>query len=181
MSDTRIGFTLVFAAVAVARLVELGVSRRNVQRLLARGGVETGKSHYPWMVTLHAAFLIGCPLEVWLLERPWIPALAGPMAMLAVGAMALRCWVMATLGERWCTRVVCLPGEPWLGGGPYRFVRHPNYAAVVVEMAALPLLHTAWLSALFFSLTNFLVLRRRMRVEEEALTRLGSVFPGRAG
>ena len=179
--DTRTGFALVCAAVAVARLVELGISRRNIQRLLARGGVEAGKSHYPWMVTLHTAFLIGCPLEVWLLDRPWIPALARPMAMLVVAAMALRYWVMATLGERWCTRVVCLPGEPLLVGGPYRLMRHPNYAAVVVEMAALPLLHTAWLSALFFSLTNLLVLRRRIRVEEKALIRLGSVTPGRRG
>jgi methyltransferase len=179
--DTRAGFTLVFTAVAAARLVELGISRRNVQRLLARGGVKTGESHYPWMVALHTAFLIGCPLEVWLLDRPWIPALASPMAMLVVAAMVLRYWVMATLGERWCTRVVCLPGEPLLGGGPYRFMRHPNYAAVVVEMVALPLLHTAWLSALFFSFANLLVLQRRIRVEEEALTRLASVTQGRRG
>ena len=141
--DTRTGFALVFAAVAVARLVELGISRRNFRRLLARGGAETGESHYPWMVTLHTAFLFGCPLEVWLLERPWIPALARPMAMLVVAAMAMRYWVMATLGERWCTRVVCLPDEPLLVDEPYRFMRHPNYAAVVVEMATLPLLHTA--------------------------------------
>jgi methyltransferase len=132
------------------------------------------------MVALHAAFLAACPLEVWLLRRPF-PGLLGPiMAMLLVAATLLRYWAIATLGERWTTRVICLRGAPPETGGPYRWMRHPNYSAVVVEMAALPLLHGAWLTAVFFSGANLLLLRRRIAVEEEALRRYGSPGPVRS-
>jgi methyltransferase len=117
------------------------------------------------MVAVHTAFLIACPLEVWLLSRPVIPPLALAMLMLLALAAAVRCWVIATLGDRWSTRVFFVPGEPWVTTGPYRWIRHPNYLAVIVEFMALPMVHTAWLTAAVFSAANALVLRTRIGVE----------------
>ena len=180
--DSRLLYTLLVAAVAVARLAELRIAERHRRAILARGGFEAGAEHYPWMVLLHTAFLIACPAEVWLLDRPFLPALGFPMLVLLLLAMGLRWWVMATLGERWTTRILCLPGAPPIESGPYRFLRHPNYLAVCTEMAALPLVHTAWISALVFSLANAWILRVRIRAEEEALARVssyGEVFADR--
>jgi methyltransferase len=167
--DTRLLDTLLVAAVAAGRLVELRIAERHRRSLLARGGVEAGAGHYPWMVALHTAFLIACPLEVWLLDRPFVPGLAAVMLALLVLAVALRWWVIATLGERWTTRILLLPGAAPVTGGPYRVLRHPNYLAVVTEIAALPLVHTAWLTALLFSALNAWLLRVRIRAEEAAL------------
>ena len=125
------------------------------------------------MAAVHAAWLAACPLEVWLRGRPFIAALGLPALLLLVAAFALRYWVIATLGERWTTRILCLPGVPPVDRGPYRWLRHPNYLAVAVEIAALPLVHTAWWSAAAFSLANAAVLRVRIRAEEEALARIG--------
>lgn len=167
--DTRLLYTLLVAAVALGRLVELRIAERHRRSLLARGGVEAGAGHYPWMVALHTAFLISCPLEVWLLDRPFLPVLAAAMLVLLLGAVALRWWVIAILGERWTTRILVLPGAPLVTGGPYRLLRHPNYLAVVAEIAALPLVHTAWMTALAFTLLNAWLLRVRIQAEEEAL------------
>ncbi len=169
LPSSRWLYSALVAVVATQRLAELAVSRRNVARLLAAGGVEVGRSHYPWMVLLHTTFLLSCLLEVWWLERPFIWGLGVAMLVALVAAAALRGWVIFTLGGRWSTRVVCLSGVAPIRGGPYRFLRHPNYLAVVVEMAALPLVHSAWLTALAFSLANLLLLRERVRVEERAL------------
>lgn len=179
--DTRILYTLLVALVAGERLVELVVSRRNVRRLLARGGVEAGAGHYPVMVLLHSAFLVACPLEVWLLGRPFVPPLAAAMTALLALTMALRYWVVATLDGRWTTRVVVVPGEAPVTGGPYRWLRHPNYLGVVLEILALPLIHTAWLTAAVFTAANAGLLRRRLRVEEAALAGIGvAAAPGGA-
>lgn len=167
--DSRLLFTGLVLLVVAVRLVELALSRRNTRRLLARGAVEAGAGHYPAMVALHAAFLAAAPLEVWLLERPLVPALAGSMLALLGLAMALRWWVIASLAGRWTTRVLVLPGAPPVTSGPYRYLRHPNYLAVAVEVAALPLVHSAWLTALVFSMANGMLLAARVRVEEEAL------------
>jgi len=177
--ETRLLYTVLVAFVAAGRLVELRIAARNRARLLARGGVEVAPGHYPWMVLLHTAFLIACPLEVWLLNRPFLPGLAAPMLVLVILATALRYWVIRTLDGRWTTRIVVLPGVPPVLGGPYRWVRHPNYLAVCTEIAALPLVHTAWLSAVTFSLLNALLLRVRIRAEERALSEVstyGEVF-----
>ena len=171
--DTRLLYSLLVAAVAVGRLIELRIAERHRRSLSARGGVEAGAGHYPWMVALHTAFLFAGPLEVWLLDRPFIPGLAAAMLVLLVSAVALRWWVIATLGERWTTRIIILPGAPPVTGGPYRFLRHPNYLAVVLEVAALPLVHTAWITALVCSLANLLVLALRIRVEDAALRSAG--------
>jgi len=180
--DTRLLYTLLVAAVALGRLIELRIAERHRRSLLARGGVETGAGHYPWMVALHTAFLFACPLEVWLLDRPFIPGLAAAMLVLLLGAVALRWWVIATLGERWTTRIIFLPGASPVAGGPYRLLRHPNYLAVIAEIAALPLVHTGWITALAFSVLNFWLLRVRIRAEEAALAGVSDyerVFAGR--
>jgi methyltransferase len=157
--------------VALLRLIELQVSRRNVAALRARGGVEEGAGLYPWMVLAQASWLVGCPLEVWLLDRPWIAELGLPMLGLLIIGMWLRYWAIRTLGRRWSTRVVVVPGEPLVESGPYRLLRHPNYLAVAVEVAAMPLVHAAWITAVVFSVLNGMLLRERIRVEDAALSK----------
>jgi methyltransferase len=171
--DSRALFVGLVALVAVQRLVELSVSRRNLRRALARGGVEHGARLYPWIVTVHGGLLLSGPAEVLLLSRPWIPALGATMAVLLVLAQALRYWTIGTLGERWTTRVIYVPGDPLVVTGPYRWIRHPNYAAIVMEFIALPLFHAAWMTAAAFSLANAVVLRWRIAVEGEVLRRCG--------
>lgn len=169
--DTRSVFVGLVALVAVQRLIELRISSRNTKRALAAGGLEVGREHYPLMVAMHTAFLIAAPLEVWLLDRELEPPVAALALGLLVGAALLRGWVVATLGERWTTRVILVPERRVIRRGPYRLLRHPNYLAVAVEIAALPMVHGAWLTALTFSCANALLLRRRIHLEEEALRR----------
>jgi methyltransferase len=155
--------------VALERGMELVLSARNARTARTRGGVESGQGHYPVMATFHALFLVACAAEVVFLHRPF-PGLLGWVALAAVAlAQALRYWAIATLGWRWNTRIVVVPGEPPVIAGPYRWVRHPNYVAVVTEMAALPLVHGAWLTAGVFSLGNAWLLWVRIRAEERAL------------
>jgi methyltransferase len=172
---TRVLFTLLVVALALARLGELARSRRNERALRARGAFEVGRGHYPWMVALHAVFLAAAPAEVWLLERPFVPPLAAAAGAALAGAFALRRWAIRSLGERWTTRVLVLPGAPLVAAGPYRHLRHPNYLAVVVELLAVPLIHTAWLTALACGAANLAVLAVRVRVEEGALAAAGGV------
>src|SRR5687767_6706900 len=115
---TRVLFTALVILAAIGRLLELRVANRNRRLLLARGGVEIAPGHCPWMVALHTGWLIASPLEVWLLGRPFLPWLGATALVLFLGSFALRYWVIATLGERWTTRIVCLPGEPPVAGGP---------------------------------------------------------------
>lgn len=173
-------YTLLVGAIAVQRLVELRVSSRNLRRALARGAVEAGADHYPAMVGLHAAFLASCVLEVRMLARPWIPLLGVPMLAFVACAMALRYWVIGSLRGRWTTRVVYVPGDPLVTTGPFRWLRHPNYAGVVTEIAALPLVHSAWLTAAAFTAANAAVLARRVRVEESLLQQLARRAPEKA-
>ena len=169
MLDSRALFTLLIAAVAAERLVELVISRRHERALRARGAVEAGAGHYPVMVAIHTALLFAAPAEGWLLDRPFLPWLGWPMLAIVGLTMALRYWVIATLGERWATRVLVLRGAPLVAGGPYRFLRHPNYLAVAIEVVALPLVHTAWLTALVCGVANLAILAWRIRVEDAAL------------
>ncbi|WP_437680032.1 isoprenylcysteine carboxyl methyltransferase family protein [Sorangium sp. So ce131] len=169
MVSSELLYIAFVGAVAVERLAELVVSRRNARRAFARGGVEVGQAHFRVMALMHSAFLAACVLEVDALDRPF-PGLLGFAALaLALLAQALRYWVIATLGEQWNVRIIVVPGARPVSGGPYRYLRHPNYAAVIVEMAALPLIHGAWLTALVFSALNAAVLAVRIRAEEEAL------------
>jgi len=165
-------YVLLIAVVACERLAELVIARRNLAWSLERGGVEVGAGHYPVMVVLHTAFLVGCLAEVILLDRPFIPALGWSMFAIVVAAQALRWWCITTLGPRWNTRVVVIPGAPRVDGGPYRLFPHPNYVAVVAEGIALPLVHTAWITALVFTVLNAALLTRRITTENAALARL---------
>ena len=158
--------------VGLERLAELVVAKRNAAWSFAHGGVETGRSHYPVMVALHTGLLVGCIAEVVLADRPFLPWLGWPMLALTFAAQGLRWWCIATLGPRWNTRVIVVPGMPLVHRGPYRRLRHPNYVAVVVEGLALPLVHTAWVTALVFTALNLPLLAVRLRVESAALATL---------
>ena len=163
-------YALLIAAVAVERIAELVVSQRNLSWSRARGGVEFGVRHYPAMVALHTGLLVGCLLEAF--HRPFVPGLGWPMLAVVLAAQGLRWWCIATLGHQWNTRVVIVPDATRVTGGPYRFFSHPNYVAVVVEGIALPLVHTAWVTAVVFTLLNAVMLRTRIGVENAALARL---------
>lgn len=168
-------YTLLIAAVALERLAELVVAKRNAKWTLARGGVEYGGEHYPVMVVLHTGLLAGCLLEPVLADRPFVPALGWPMLALVVASQALRWWCIRSLGPYWNTRVIVVPGADPVRRGPYRYpnlLRHPNYVAVAVEGAALPLVHSAWTTAVVFTAANAALLTVRIRCEATALRRL---------
>ena len=165
-----IAYTLFVLAVGAERLVEMAVSQRNLAWAYARGGQEHGRGHYPAMVLLHVALLIGCVAEVWVFDRPFLPVLGWTMVAVVLATQALRWWCISTLGRRWNTRIVVIPGLPLVDRGPYRWLRHPNYVAVVVEGIALPMVHTAWITAVTFTVLNAFLLRVRIRAEEDALT-----------
>jgi methyltransferase len=165
-----IAYTLFVLAVAAERLVELAVSKRNLSWAFRHGGREYGRSHYPAMVLLHIGLLVGCVVEVWALDRPFLPILGWTMVATVLAAQALRWWCIGTLGRRWNTLIVVIPGLPLVNRGPYRWLRHPNYLAVVIEGIALPLVHSAWITAVTFTVLNALLLRVRIRAEEDALT-----------
>ena len=168
--------------IAAERLVELRISRRNAASALEMGGIEYGQRHFRFMTVLHTAFLFGCAAEVLLLKRPFVPFLGWPMFALAVGVQALRYWAVTSLGSGWNVRVIVVPGQPLSTRGPYRYIRHPNYLAVIIEGLAIPLIHTAWITAAVFSLANALLLTVRIRCEERALLEHGDYrerFAGR--
>ena len=156
-------------ATCFERLAELVVAKRNAAWSLARGGVESGRGHYPPMVLLHTGLLAGCLLEPALAHRSLGAALAIPMLVLALASQALRWWCIRTLGPRWNTRVIVVPGLPLVDSGPYRWFAHPNYVAVVVEGFALPLAGAAWVTALVFTVLNAGLLTVRLRCEIRAL------------
>ncbi len=165
-------YVLLIALVGLERLAELVVAQRNLAWSRARGGVEVGLSHYPIMVVLHTGLLVGCLVEVFALDRPFIPALGWPMLAVVIAAQGLRWWCITSLGRQWNTRVVVIPGAERVTGGPYRLMSHPNYVAVVAEGIALPLVHGAWITALTFTVLNALLLRKRISIENSALARL---------
>jgi methyltransferase len=159
--------SIILALVTLQRLGELVLARRNTSRLLARGAVEVGAAHYPLLVSMHAAWLIAL----------WIYGYDQPVDLIAliafVGLQGLRCWVLATLGPRWTTRIIVLPGAPLVTDGPYRYISHPNYVVVAAEIALLPLaLHLPWI-ALLFSVLNAAILIIRIRAESHALAASG--------
>lgn len=175
-------FLLLVGGVAVERTLEMALSWRNARRAFARGAVEAeSRGFYLLMVVAHVLFLAAGPLEVLLLGRPFLPPVAIVATWLVVLTMALRYWAIATLGERWNTRVIVIPGLPAVASGPYRFVRHPNYVAVAIEVAVLPLVHCAWLTAIVATAANALLLAARIRHEEQALESTGDYRARLAG
>lgn len=165
-------YLLLIGAVAVERLAEVVVAERNRAWSRAHGGAEFGNRHYPAMVALHAGLLAGCLAEPLALHRPFVPGLGWPMLTIVLAAQVLRWWCIATLKHQWNTRVIVVPGAEGVTGGPYRLVPHPNYVAVIAEGFALPLVHTAWITALVFSILNAILLRTRIDVENTALASL---------
>lgn len=171
-------YTLLVLATGGERIAELIVSSRNAAWSFARGGVEFGRGHFPPMVALHTGLLLACLAEVWFGDRPFIPWLGWPMLALVLASQALRWWCIAALGPRWNTRVIIVRDLPLVTRGPYRWLKHPNYVAVVVEGFALPLVHTAWITAIAFTVLNaVLLLAVRIPCENRALD---SVEPARA-
>jgi len=154
----------VLGFVVVQRTVELGVAARNTARLRAQGAVEVDARGYPWFVVLHAAWLASLLLLVPADAAPSWPLLA-VFAVLQLG----RLWVIATLGRRWTTRIIMLPGTPLVEGGPYRYLRHPNYVIVAGEIMVLPLAFGAAVIALVFSAGNLALIARRVSIENRAL------------
>src|SRR5207302_2796482 len=141
------GYLAFLALFGAERIAELLLSRRNARIALAHSGVESGAAHFRWMAAVHALFLPACAAEVLLLRRPFPGSLGWACAGAALGAQALRWWAISRLGWRWNVRVIVVPGESPVRAGPYRFVRHPNYVAVAIEMACVPLVHGAWICA----------------------------------
>ncbi|HSZ84182.1 MAG TPA: isoprenylcysteine carboxylmethyltransferase family protein [Polyangia bacterium] len=162
-------YLILLGAVGVGRLLELRLSRRHQRALADRGARVAPEPVFLLMVALHTGVLVGSGVEVLLLHRPFTPAIGVPALVAFALANLLRSWVIATLGPHWNVRVV---GSLELGvvtRGPYRWIRHPNYVAVFVELAALPLVHGAWLTALVGSALHAFVLHRRLAVEEAVL------------
>ena len=153
----------ILAFVTLQRLAELIYSRRNSRRLLSRGAYEVAPGHYPLLVALHASWLAA----LWLFG-PGPPVELVPLGLFALLQVA-RLWVIATLGERWTTRIIIVPGAPLVRQGPYRWLDHPNYWIVIAEIAILPLVFGLPEVAVFFSLLNAIILWVRIREENRAL------------
>jgi methyltransferase len=169
MDVSTIAFLGLLLAVALLRLLELRISRAHQQQLVARGAAKVDEPRFRWMVLLHTSVLLGAALEVVLLKRPFIPPLGGAMLVIFLAANAVRWWVIRTLGDHWNVQVVDSTKLGVITSGPFRFVRHPNYAAVFAEMLSLPLVHTAWITAIAGSIAHVAVLRQRLSTEERVL------------
>jgi methyltransferase len=168
-------YAVLIVAVAAERMAELAVARRNLAWALEHGGRELGFGHYPFMVLLHIGLLVACLVEA--TQRPFIPALGWSMLALVILAQALRWWCITVLGRRWNTRIIVIPGLPLVARGPYRWLRHPNYVAVVLEGIALPLVHTGWVTAIVFTVVNAGLLRVRITAENAAMAQALSQPP----
>lgn len=162
-------YSAFISVLVLERGFELWLSRRNAAWARGAGAIEYGQRHLVWMKLLHTTFFVGCLAEVWLFSRPFIPELGALCLVAVLGSQALRYWVIATLGRRWNVAVLVLPGVSAVSSGPFRFLKHPNYLAVVVEGIAVPLLHSAYFTAICFSALNAWLLVVRIRCEENAL------------
>jgi methyltransferase len=167
---TVVAFLILLLAVGALRIVELRISRRHQQQLVSRGAAKVPEPKFRWMVVLHTAVLIGAALEVVFLRRPFLPVLASVAFVIFLSANLVRWWVIRTLGDHWNVQVMDSTRLGVVTSGPFRFVRHPNYAAVFAEMLALPLIHTAWITALAGSLAHIAVLAQRLSTEEAVLS-----------
>jgi methyltransferase len=169
MGVSVIAYLALLVIVALLRLVELRISRRHQMEMVARGAAKVDEPRFRWMVLLHTAVLIGAGAEVVFLKRPFLPILATLMFAIFLAANCVRWWVIRTLGEHWNVQVMDSTRLGVISSGPFRFVRHPNYAAVFAEMLALPLIHTAWITALAGTVAHAVVLSQRLSTEERVL------------
>jgi methyltransferase len=161
-------FYIIIAIVIIQRLVELIIANRNEKWMRSQGAFEAGAVHYPIMVTMHIAFFISLLVEVFVTNKPlsplWIPLLS-----LFLIAQIARVWCLASLGTFWNTKIIILPGADVVKKGPYKFIRHPNYVIVATELLVLPLIFSAYFTAIVFSFLNIWMLSVRIPVEEKAL------------
>lgn len=162
-------FIALVALVAIQRIAEMIYSKRNVARMLHRGGREHAPEQMKWMTLLHIGWLAGMCLEVLVLDRPFVWPLAIVALVVFAAGQLLRYAAMRALGDHWNVRIVTMPGEHVVTGGIYRYVRHPNYLGVTLELAALPLVHGAWITAIVATALNALMLKARIDAEEAAL------------
>jgi methyltransferase len=169
MGLSVIAFLGLLLAVALLRLFELRVSSRNRQRMVAQGATKVHEPRFRWIVLLHTAVLICAALEVVLLRRPFIPILAAVMFLLFLGSNAVRLWVVRTMGKHWNVQVMNSTSLGVVTSGPFRFVRHPNYAAIFVEIFSLPMIHTAWITAALGVVGYAVTISQRIAVEEKIL------------
>jgi methyltransferase len=169
MELSVIVYLALLLAVALLRLYELRISRRHQALMVARGAARIADPRFRWMVLLHSAVLLGSALEVVFLDRPFYPLFAAVCLAVFLAANAVRWWVIRTLGDHWNVQVMDSTGMGIVSTGPFRYVRHPNYAAVFVEMLVLPLIHCAWITAVAGSLAHVLVLSQRLATEERVL------------
>ncbi len=169
MGVTGMLYLALLAAVGAGRLIELRISARNRRRMSERGAVAVAEPRFHWMVVLHTGFLVSAGLEVYLLRRPFLPVLGLCMGALFLFATGLRWWVIRTLAGHWNAQVMNSAKLGIISRGPYKWVRHPNYLAVIIEMFSLPLIHTAYLTAIWATAANAWVLKSRLAVEEGVL------------
>ncbi len=162
-------YLLLLALLAAERVFELFISQRNARRAFADGGIEVGRSHYRVMVMMHTLFLASCAAESLLVAHAISPLVSALALVSALVAQFLRYTAVVTLGERWNTRIIVMPDAVPVTRGLYRWIRHPNYAAVVIEIAALPLIRGCWITAVVFTIANALILAVRIPAEERAL------------
>lgn len=162
-------YVLLWVLIGAERVFELWLSARNARWAHAQGGVEAGAEHFPFMVALHLLMPVACFAEILFFARPASPVVAAIAVGVIVLSMGLRYWAIRALGPFWNTRVIVVPKATPVQRGPYRWVRHPNYVAVMLETLALPLAHGAWLAAILFGALQLLMLRVRIRTEEAAL------------
>jgi len=156
--------SIILGLVTLQRMGELVLARRNTKRLLDRGAAEVGAGHYPWLIAIHASWLLS--LWIW----GWHQSVSLPWLGFYLLLQILRCWVLATLGPRWTTRIIVLPKEPLVQSGPYRFLSHPNYVVVAGEIAVLPLALGLPVIAVIFTVLNGFILTIRIRAENSALS-----------
>ena len=162
-------YLLLLAALAAERGLELFISRRNARHAFAHGAIEVGRSHYRVMVMMHTLFLASCAAESILVAHAISPLVSALALLSAFIAQFLRYGAVVTLGERWNTRIIVMPGAAPVTRGLYRWIRHPNYVAVAIEIAALPLIRGGWITAVVFTIANALILAVRIPAEERAL------------
>jgi methyltransferase len=167
-------FLLLLVGLGLQRLAEVRLSRRNEAHMLAMGGREHSAGHFRVMQVLHLSWFIAMILEVFVLNRPFIPVLGAVGSFLFIMGQTLRYAAIQALGKRWSVRILTVPGEPPVVRGIYRYIRHPNYLGVVLEIAAVPLIHTAYVTAIVYSTANALLLLYRIRAEERAMVSQGS-------
>jgi len=169
MDITVIAFLGLLLAVALLRILELRVSHHHRQQMLVQGATKVNEPQFRWVVVVHTAVLIGAALEVIFLHRPFLPVLGFPMLVIFLSSNLVRLWVVRTMGTHWNVQVMNSTNLGVVTSGPFRFVRHPNYTAVFLEMFSLPLIHTAWITAILGCVGYAAAISHRIAVEESVL------------